>query len=145
MTTDKTDPEFHIRISGITYEDAVVLCSPTFTRYANNWHASDDDDGNDADTGVISIPVANIDEAMLLFQDMKGADDWAENADCWQVSLHATRITPTYALGASLTDTGCDLRLSPYKPAKPAVEEALSRLEKTIADVRAAACLLEEQ
>jgi hypothetical protein len=145
MTTDKTDAEFHIRISGITYSDAVALCGSEFVKCANNWHASEDDDGDDADTGTISIPVANIGEAMLVFGEIDGAEDWAENAEDWQISLHATRIMPTYALGASLTETGCDLRLSPYKPAKPAVEEALTRLERTIADVRAAACLLEGQ
>jgi hypothetical protein len=145
MTTDKTGPEFHIRINGITFEDAAALCGSKFKQYANNWHASEDDDGGEAETGVISIPVANIGEVMLLFGEIEGADDWAENANCWQVSLHATRIMPTYALGASLTETGCDLRMGPYKPAQQAVEEALTRLEQTIADVRAAACLLEGQ
>ena len=143
MTTNKTDPEFHIRISGITFEDAAALCGSKFARHASNWYASEDDDGGEAETGTISIPVANIGDVMLLFGEIEGADDWAENAEEWDVSLHATRLMPTYALVASLTETGCDLRLSPYKAAKPAVEEALTQLERTIADVRAAACLLE--
>jgi hypothetical protein len=145
MTSKPNNPEFHIRISGITYEDAVTLCVPKWPKSADNWHAGEDYDGDEADTGRISIPVANIGEAMLLFREIEGAEDWAENAEDWQISLRATCIMPTYALGASLTETGCDLRLSPYKPAKPAVEEALTRLEQTIAEVRAAACLLEGQ
>lgn len=144
MTQKPTETQFSIRIHGITYEDAVTLCVPKWPHAADNWHASEDDDGNEAETGTISIPVANIGEVMLLFREIEGAEDWAENAQEWDVSLHATRIMPTYALGASLTDTGCDLRLSPYKPAKPAVEESLVKLEKAIVDVRAAACLLEE-
>ena len=145
MTTNKTDPEFHIRISGITFEDAVVLCGSKFARHANNWYASeDDDDCNTEGGGSISIPIRHMDDLMEILCDIRDAEAWTDVGG-WQTALHAARITPTYALGASLTDTGCDLRMGPYKPAKPAVEEALTRLEKTIADVRAAACLLEEQ
>ena len=142
MTTDKTDTEFAVHISGLTYQDAVTLCGKRFAKAVGDWHS---DEPENPDVGRILIPVANIHDAMILFREIGEAVDWAEYHGEWCIQLRATRITPTYALGASLTDTGCDLRLSPYKPAKPAVEEALSRLEKTIADVRAAACLLQEQ
>lgn len=141
MSSDKTNTEFAVHISGLTYEDAVILCGKQFVKAVSNWHS--DDDTNNPDVGRIFIPVANIHDAMTIFREIGEAVDWAEYHGEWCIQLRATRITPTYALGASLTETGCDLRLSPYKAAKPAVEEALTQLERTIADVRAAACFLE--
>jgi hypothetical protein len=143
MTTDKTDHEFHICIIGVTYEDAVVLCGKQFAKAVSNWHL--DEGHENSDVGRISIPIANIHEAMAIFREIGEAVDWAEHHGEWQVMLYATRITPTYAVGAWLTDTGCDLRLLPYTPVKPAVEDALTRLGQAIAEVRAAACLLEGQ
>jgi hypothetical protein len=143
MTTKPSDTEFAVHISGLTYQDAVTLCGKRFAKAISDWHS--DDDPENPDVGRILIPVANIHDAMTLFREIGEAVDWAEYHQEWCIQLRATRITPTYALGASLTDTGCDLQLKPYKPAKPAVEEALARLERTIADVRAAACLLEGQ
>ena len=142
MTTKPSDTEFAVHISGLTYQDAVTLCGKRFARAVGDWHS---DETENPDVGRILIPVANIHDAMTLFREIGEAVDWAEYHGEWCIQLRATRITPTYALGASLTDTGCDLQLKPYRPAKPAVEEALARLERTIADVRAAACLLEEQ
>jgi hypothetical protein len=144
MTTDKTDPEFYIRISGITYEDAVTLCVPECPNAADDWCANEDADGNEGETGEISIPVANIDEAMRLFRQIEDAHGWTYARD-WGVSLRATRITPTYNLTASLTGTGCTLLLMPVKPASTAVADALSRMQLAIADVQTAACLLEGQ
>ena len=145
MTTDKTDPEFHIRISGITFEDAVVLCGSKFARHANNWYASeDDDDCNTEGGGSISIPIRHMDDLLEILCDIRDAEAWTDVGG-WQTALHATRLMPTYALGASLTDTGCDLLLMPVHPANTAVAESLSRMQLAISDLRAAACLLEEQ
>ena len=142
MTTDKADTEFAVHISGLTYQDAVTLCGKRFAKAVIDWHS---DEPENPDVGRILIPVANIHDAMTIFREIGEAVDWADYHGEWCIQLRATRIMPTYALGASLTETGCDLQLKPYRPAKPAVEEALVRLERTIADVRAAACLLEEQ
>ena len=145
MTIDKTDTEFSIYIRGITYVDAVTLCSSRLRKSVDNWHASDDDDGNEAETGTISIPVKNIRELATLLEEIEDAESWADEGDDWEISLHATRIMPTYNLTASLTETGGSLLLMPVRPANAAVAEALSRMQLAIADARAAACLLEGQ
>ena len=143
MTQKPTETQFSIRISGITYEDAVTLCGQTFAAAAKNW--CEDDDGGDCDSeedGVIEIPVRHIDDLIELLAEIKNADDWA-GIHCWDVSLHATRLMPTYSLGASLTDTGCSMIFRPERPAVDAVSKALSRMLSAMADLQVAASVLE--
>lgn len=143
MTQKPTETQFCIRICGITYEDAVALCGSTFRKSIDNWYASEDDDDCNTDGGgTISIPVANISDLIDLLSEIKIADDWADCHD-WDVSLHATRLMPTYSLGASLTDTGCSMIFRPERPAVDAVSKALSRMQSAMADLQVAASVLE--
>jgi hypothetical protein len=141
MTQKPTETQFSVRICGITYEDAVTLCGHTFAAAAKNW-CDDDGDGDSEEDGVIEIPVRHIDDLIELLAEIKNADDWA-GCHCWDISLHATRLMPTYSLVASLTDTGCSMIFKPEKPAIDAVSESLSRIEAAMNELRAAACLLE--
>jgi hypothetical protein len=141
MTQNPTETQFSVRISGITYEDAVTLCGHTFAAAAKNW-CDEDGDGDSEEDGVVEIPVRHIDDLIELLGEIKHADDWA-GIHCWDVSLHATRLMPTYSLGASLSDTGCSMIFKPEKPAIDAVSESLSRIEAAMNELRAAACLLE--
>ena len=143
MTQKPTETQFSVRICGITYEDAVTLCGHTFAAAAKNWCEDDDGGGCDSEEdGTIEIPVRHIDDLIELLAEIKNADDWA-GCHCWDISLHATRLMPTYSLGASLTDTGCSMIFRPEKPAIDAVSESLSRIESAMNELRAAACLLE--
>jgi len=140
MTKKPAETQFSVRICGIAYEDAVTLCGQTFAAAAKNWedlHA--DDSGED---GAIEIPVRHIDDLIELLSEIKNADDWA-GIHCWDVSFHATRLMPTYSLGASLTDTGCSMIFRPEKPAIDAVSEALSSMQSAMVGLQQAACLLE--
>jgi hypothetical protein len=141
MTEKPTYAQFSIRICGITYEDAVTLCGQTFAAAAKNWCDDDGDDDSEED-GVVEIPVRHIDDLIELLAEIKNADDWA-GIHCWDVSLHATRLMPTYSLGASLTDTGCSMIFRPEKPAIDAVSEALSSMQSAMVGLQQAACLLE--
>lgn len=144
MTPKPNAPEFSIYIRGITYEDAVTLCESQFLESIDNWYATDDDDDCNVDGGgVISIPIRHMDDLMEILCDIRAAEGWTD-ASGWQIELHATRLMPTYNLGATVTDTGCNIHLMPCRPANKAVDEALSRMQLAIADARAAACLLEE-
>ena len=143
MTQNPIETQFSIRISGITYEDAVTLCGHTFAAAAKNW-CDDDGDSDSEETGVIEIPVRHIDDLIELLAEIKNADDWA-GIHCWDVSLHATRLMPTYSLGASLSDTGCSMIFRPEKPAIDAVSEALSSMQAAMVGLQQAACLLEPQ
>ena len=141
MTQKPTETQFSVRICGITYEDAETLCGDKFAAAVKNWC---DDDGN-SDTeedGTIEIPVRHIDDLIELLAEIKAADDWA-GIHCWDVSLHATRLMPTYSLGASLTDTGCSMIFRPERPAVDAVSKALSRMMSAMADLQVAASVLE--
>ena len=140
MTEKPTDTQFSIRIHGITYEDAVTLCGHTFAAAAKNW--CDDDDSDSEEDGVVEIPVRHIDDLIELLGDIKNADDWA-GIHCWDISLHATRLMPTYSLGASLTDTGCSMIFRPERPAIDAVSEALTSMQSAMAELQAAASVLE--
>jgi hypothetical protein len=143
MTQKPVDTQFSIRIHGITYEDAVTLCGDKHRQSANAW--CDDDGDSDSDSeedGTIEIPVRHIDDLIELLGEIKNADDWAD-CHCWDVSLHATRLMPTYSLGASLTDTGCSMIFRPEKPAIDAVSEALSSMQSAMVGLQQAACLLE--
>jgi hypothetical protein len=141
MTEKPTYAQFSIRICGITYEDAVTLCGQTFAAAAKNW-CDDDGDSDGEEDGVIEIPVRHIDDLIELLSEVKNADDWA-GIHCWEISLHATRLMPTYSLGASLTDTGCSMIFKPERPAIDAVSKSLSRIESAMNELRVAACLLE--
>lgn len=135
--------EFCVRIRGITYEDTVTLCGSKFRKSIDNWYASEDDDDCNTDGGgTISIPIANISDLIDLLSEIKNADDWAGCHE-WDISLHATRLMPTYSLGASLTDTGCSMIFRPERPATEAVSKALSRMLSAIADLQVAASMLE--
>ena len=140
MTTKPTDTQFSVRICGITYEDAVTLCGQTFAAAAKNWEDLHDDDSEE--DGVIEIPVRHIDDLIELLAEIKNADDW-DGIHCWDVSLHATRLMPTYSLGASLTDTGCSMIFRPKRPAVDAVSKALSCMLSAMADLQVAASVLE--
>jgi hypothetical protein len=141
MTQKPTDTQFSIRICGITYEDAVTLCGDKHRQSANNW-CDDDGDSDSEEDGTIEIPLRHIDDLIELLGDIKSADDWA-GIHCWDVSLHATRLMPTYSLGASLSDTGCSMIFRPERPAIDAVSEALSRMLSAMADLQVAASALE--
>jgi hypothetical protein len=141
MTEKPTYAQFSIRICGITYEDAVTLCGQTFAAAAKNW-CDDDGDDNSEEDGVIEIPVRHIDDLIEILAEIKNADDWA-GIHGWDVSLHATRLMPTYSLGASLTDTGCSMIFRPEQPAIDAVSEALSSMQSAMVGLQQAACLLE--
>jgi hypothetical protein len=143
MTQKPTETQFSVRICGITYEDAVTLCGHTFAAAAKNW-CDDDGDSDSEEDGVIEIPVRHIDDLIELLAEIKDADDWA-GIHCWDVSLHATRLMPTYSLGASLSDTGCSMIFRPEKPAIDAVSEALSSMQSAMVGLQQAACLLEPQ
>ena len=110
--TKPSETEFAVHISGITYGDAVALCGKRFAKALSDWHS--DEDPISPDAGRISIPVANIREAMAIFAKIEEADDWAESCEEWHVQLQATRIMSTYSLGATLTETGCDLQMIPW-------------------------------
>jgi len=147
MTTKPTDTQFSIRICGITYEDAETLCGDKFAAAVKNWEDLHDDDSEvviavPVEDGVIEIPVRHIDDLIELLAEIKDADDWA-GIHCWDVSLHATRLMPTYSLGASLSDTGCSMIFRPEKPAIDAVSEALSSMQSAMVGLQQAACLLE--
>jgi hypothetical protein len=141
MTQKPTETQFSIRICGITYEDAVTLCGQTFAAAAKNW-CDEDGDGDGEEDGVVEIPVRHIEDLIELLAEIKDADDWA-GIHCWDISLHATRLMPTYSLGASLTDTGCSMIFRPEKPAIDAVSEALSSMQAAMVGLQQAACLLE--
>ena len=141
MTQKPADTQFSIRICGITYEDAVTLCGDKFAAAAKNW-CDDDGDSDSEEDGVVEIPVRHIDDLIELLSEIKNADDWA-GCHCWDVSLHATRLMPTYSLGASLTDTGCSMIFRPERPAVDAVSKALSRMLSAMADLQVAASVLE--
>jgi hypothetical protein len=141
MTQKPTDTQFSIRICGITYEDAVTLCGQTFAAAAKNW-CDEDGDGDGEEDGVVEILVRHIEDLIELLAEIKNADDWA-GIHCWDVSLHATRLMPTYSLGASLTDTGCSMIFKPEKPAVDAVGAALSSMQSAMVRLQQAACLLE--
>jgi hypothetical protein len=141
MTQKPADTQFSIRICGITYEDAVTLCGDKFAAAAKNW-CDDDGDSDSEEDGVVEIPVRHIDDLIEILAEIKNADDWA-GIHCWDVSLHATRLMPTYSLGASLTDTGCSMIFKPERPAIDAVSEALSSMQSAMVGLRQAACLLE--
>jgi hypothetical protein len=138
MTTKPSDTEFAVHIRGLTYEDAVVLCGKQFAKFTNNWYA-DDDNGNEADAGSISIPVSNIREVMTLLRAIDEAVDWAEHHGEWQFQLCATRIMPTCSFKAALTETGCDLQMIPCRAASAAVGDLLRKMRATIDDLRAVA------
>ena len=143
MTQKPTETQFSVRICGITYSDAVALCGSKFRKSIDNWYASEDDDDCNTDGGgTISIPVANITDLINLLSEIKNADDWA---DCheWDVSLHATRLMPTYNILGHLAESGTSLLLMPCRPAIAAVDEALSRMQLAMTDLRAAASVLE--
>ena len=143
MTQKPTETQFSVRIHGITYEDAVTLCGDKHRKSANDW--CDEDGNGDSDSeedGAIEIPVRHIDDLIELLAEIKNADDWA-GIHCWDVSLHATRLMPTYSLGASLTDTGCSMIFRPERPAIDAVSEALSSMQSAMVGLQQAACLLE--
>jgi hypothetical protein len=141
MTQKPTDTQFSIRICGITYEDTETLCGDKFAAALKNW-CDDDDDGDSEEDGVVEIPVRHIDDLIELLAEIKNADDWA-GIHCWEVSLHATRLMPTYSLGASLTDTGCSMIFRPERPAVDAVSKALSQMLSAMADLQVAASMLE--
>jgi hypothetical protein len=141
MTQNPADTQFSIRICGITCEDAVTLCGHNFAAATKNWCDYDDDEDS-KENGTIEIPVRHIDDLIELLAEIKNADDWA-GIHCWDVSLHATRLMPTYSLGASLTDTGCSMIFRPEKPAIDAVSEALSSMQSAMVGLQQAACLLE--
>lgn len=141
MTQKPTETQFCIRICGITYEDAVTLCGDKHRQSANNW-CDEDGDSDSEEDGVIEIPIKHIDDLIELLAEIKNADDWAD-CHCWDVSLHATRLMPTYSLGASLTDTGCSMIFKPERPAVDAVSKALSRMLSAMADLQVAASVLE--
>ena len=141
MTQKPTETQFSVRICGITYEDAETLCGDKFAAAAKNWCDDDGDDDSEED-GIIEIPVRHIDDLIELLAEIKNADDWA-GIHCWDVSLHATRLMPTYSLGASLSDTGCSMIFRPERPAIDAVSEALSRMLSAMADLQVAASALE--
>ena len=141
MTQKPTETQFSVRICGITYEDTETLCGDKFAAALKNW-CDDDDDGDSEEDGVVEIPVRHIDDLIEILAEIKNADDWA-GIHCWDVSLHATRLMPTYSLGASLTDTGCSMIFKPERPAIDAVSEALSSMQSAMVGLRQAACLLE--
>jgi hypothetical protein len=141
MTQKPTETQFSVRICDITYEDAVTLCGHTFAAAAKNW-CDDDGDDNSEEDGVIEIPVRHIDDLIEILAEIKNADDWA-GIHGWDVSLHATRLMPTYSLGASLTDTGCSMIFRPERPAVDAVGAALSSMQSAMTELQQAACLLE--
>jgi hypothetical protein len=141
MTKNPTETQFSVRICSITYEDAVTLCGDKHRQSANNW-CDEDGDSDGEEDGVIEIPIKHIDDLIELLADIKHADDWA-GCHCWDVSLHATRLLPTYSLGASLTDTGCSMIFKPEKPAIDAVGAALSSMQSAMVGLQQAACLLE--
>lgn len=143
MTQKPTDTQFSVRICGITYEDVVTLCERQFASAAKNW-CDDDGDDDSKGHGTIEIPVRHIDDLIELLAEIKNADDWA-GIHCWDVSLHATRLMPTYSLVASLTDTGCSMIFRPERPAIDAVGEALSSMQSAMVRLQQAACLLEKQ
>ena len=143
MTQKPTETQFSIRICGITYEDVVTLCERQFAAAAKNWCDDDGDDDSNAH-GTIEIPVRHIDDLIELLSEIKNADDWA-GIPCWDISLHATRLMPTYSLGASLTDTGCSMIFRPERPAVDAVSKALSQMLSAMADLQVAASVLEPQ
>ena len=144
MTTKPNVPEFGIYIRGITYQDAVALCSTRFAKAADSWYASDDDDDCNVDGGgVISIPIANISDLIDICREIANAGDWTNISD-WDVALHVNRMAPNYNIVGHLAESGASLVLMPCRPANAAVDEALSRMQLAIADARAAACLLEE-
>jgi hypothetical protein len=143
MTKNPTETQFSVRISGITYEDAVTLCGDKHRKAANDWCDEDGDvDSDSEDAGVIEISIRHIDDLIELLAEVKSADDWA-GIHCWDVSLHATRLMPTYSLGASLTDTGCSMIFRPERPAVDAVSKALSCMLSAMADLQVAASVLE--
>ena len=141
MTEKPTYAQFSIRICGITYEDAVTLCGDKHRKAANDW-CDDDGDSDSEEDGTIEIPVRHIDDLIEILADIKNADDWA-GIHCWDVSLHATRLMPTYSLGASLSDTGCSMIFQPERPAVDAVSKALSQMLSAMADLQVAASVLE--
>jgi hypothetical protein len=140
MTQKPTETQFCVRICGITYEDAETLCGDKFAAAVKNWEDLHDDDSEE--DGIIEIPIKHIDDLIELFAEIKNADDWA-GIHCWDVSLHATRLMPTYSLGASLTDTGCSMIFRPERPAVDAVNKALSQMLSAMADLQAAASMLD--
>ena len=142
MTTKPSDTEFAVHISGITYSDAVLLCVKRFAKALNGWHSGDDPEN--PGVGRISIPIRNIHDAMTIFREIGEAVDWAEHHGEWCVQLHATRIMPTYSLKATLTETGHDLQMKPYRASSAAVDELLRKMQTIIDDLRAAACRSQE-
>ena len=143
MTQKPTDPEFSIHIRGITYEDAVALCSSRFRKSIDSWYATDDDDDcNVEGGGVITILLASFSDLIDVCREIANAGDWTDTSD-WDIALHVNRMSPNYNIVGHLAESGASLVLMPCRPANQAVDEALSRMQLAIADARAAACLLE--
>ena len=143
MTQKPTDTQFSVRISGITYEDAVTLCGSRFRKFIDNWYASDDDDDCNVDGGgVISIPIANISDLIDICREIANAGDWTDTSD-WDIALHVNRMAPNYNIVGHLAESGASLVLMRCRPANKAVDEALSKMQAAMADLRAAASVLE--
>ncbi len=143
MTQKPTETQFSVRICGIDYADTVALCGSKFRKSIDNWYASEDDDDCNTDGGgTISIPVANISDLIDLLSEINGADNWT---DCheWDIALHVTRVAPGFNIFGHLADSGASLVLQPCRPAIAAVDEALSKMQAAMADLRAAASVLE--
>ena len=143
MTTKPTDTQFFVRICGIDYADAVALCGSRFRKFIDNWCANEDDDDCNTDgDGIISIPVANISDLIDLLSEINGADNWT---DCheWDIALHVNRMSPSHNILGHLAESGASLVLQPCRPAISAVDEALSKMQAAMADLRAAASMLE--
>ena len=143
MTQKPTETQFSIRICGIGYADTVALCGSKFHESIDNWYANEDDDDCNTDGGgTISIPVANISDLIDLLSEIVDADNWAGCHE-WDIALHVTRVAPGFNIFGHLADSGASLVLQPCRPAIAAVDEALSKMQAAMTDLRAAASVLE--
>jgi len=142
MTQKPNAPEFSIYIRGIDYSDAFTLCGTRWAAAASTWCDEDGDDQGES-RGNIGISLAKFSDLIDVCREIANASDWTDISD-WDVALHVNRMAPNYNIIGHLAESGASLVLQPHKPANAADDEALTRLERTIADARAAACLMEE-
>jgi len=141
MTTKPNRPEFCIYIRGIDYSDAVTLCGKRWAAVASTW-CDEDGDSEGESRGNIGISLATFSDLIDVCQDIANAGDWADTSD-WDIALHVSRMTPTYNILGHLAESGASLMLQPCRPANAAVDEALSKMQSAMADVKAAASMLE--